>query len=296
MNARRWLGLVVLLVAAAAAITVPRLVDSTVSGSASVESVPGPPSVGDCVIVPVNQIAPTSYQLADGSEVTLPSARFGDCSQLIFGEVVSVPIARGATGLDAHVRAVDGCAASSEAFLGLTGARSKFPVGRTQSVAWEPALDSRSYAVGPSDWERVGGASWLACVIGPSEASGYRGTTRDVFGKQAKLPWTLRTCSVDLLPDQALSSCVEPHRSQLLGWAFFNPSTAADSDVDSGCRLFAAAMLDAEDPTAAGALVVSGTRMQPGGAFVICSVAVAGDAPLVDSVLGVGSGPLPLGR
>ncbi|MET3807318.1 hypothetical protein ABIB25_004341 [Nakamurella sp. UYEF19] len=207
---RRVGGVAVLLVVMTGVVVASALSATVIGGSATALLVPGPPSVGDCLLEPV-YLSPVSM---DG-KMYFPRGRIGACTGRHVGEVIQVKLDfpvipwapsedyRTATS-DPDVQAALTCPTGA-AYLGLAG---------TGETGWSPMIKLESGNVSPTVRQQAAGQRWVACVLlNPSSSStagsgltgnyytgrlkgGSAGTLPDQYGLCSNEPTDSVSCSV----------------------------------------------------------------------------------------------------
>ena len=294
---QRVAGVAMLITVALCVVIVPGTLGKPVSGLATVAAVPEAPGYGDCISRPVDQAQRVDFTLGADIPITMPSATFGPCTGWFYGEVASVYLTAPGqqSTLSEHLRRVDRCAQDGQDYLGVPAALNNSAVRGNTRVNWEPEIGLAVVAVGPTAWERAGGRSWVACLVGPAVAAPYQGTARSSLVKRG-LPWDLHSCWVGAPKEHGSVSCRDTHGSQLIGTSVVPvASPLTTSDFQRSCADFASAMLGATDPTAKGSLVLLGVRDSSMPVDLTCSLTAAGARSLTASVIRLGDKSPPFG-
>lgn len=311
MVERRWLGLLVLLVALVAALVMPAAVaGQRVTGRAAPQVFPDPPAVGSCLLA--------TGPAGDGRPESLPldGLTFGSCAGPVRGEVVGV--------LDAPQEPVGGrrdpCfrAAVTAAGLQYLGRRPTLPESpRSDRFSWAPFLGFTVTRVVPGDQARRGGQQWAACLASPHVSGAYEGRLAGAYTAGQSLPAAFATCwavtatapgddptapVIDLDATATLLPCDGPHGAELLAVGRVDDrSTTTRDEMRDACVRMATVMTRMPDPTAGGALAVVLDPVSSDGASrptdpwtVNCFVVATGGRQLTDTLVGWGERPLPL--
>ncbi|MET3805206.1 hypothetical protein ABIB25_002206 [Nakamurella sp. UYEF19] len=301
---RRWAGLVVLAVVLLAAVVVPQLTPRRLAGTAVTVPVPPPPSVGDCLLKPVDP--DQQVRAPDHAAVST-----GPCAGPRYGEVVSVlPVAAepafpqdGSDGppVDPNVNI---CAQDVIGYLGL-GSRPGHPgdptiFGHPASLFtyWSPVvLSSFLFVAGPDALQRTMGQQWIACVSYVPDpvsrrATHYDHTVRNAFrdgAPPANYASCLRTVSAGTLD---LVDCSLPHPAEIFGYTFAD-NTVPRSALNSTCAALTRKLTGMTDPSAGGRLTSAAVAGSGGGALS-CVVTADVGHQLVGPLMNLGNGPVPL--
>jgi len=314
---RRWGGVLVLVVAVVAALAGNARIKD-IAGQALRGPVPGPPSVGDCLLEPPGTALWGTFAGDQGSGYALgddagyPSLRTGECAARRFGEVAGVVM----DGPDRRLTyqqawgdassAQSRCSDMVDAYLGATRSSSAAP-------EWGPAPYATLVLVGPSDVQRADGQHWLGCVAAAVEAPGvstsYTGTVRGMM-RTLRFPPELAVC-LEVQPSTAgvtQVGCGQQHKVELLAIGYSDDSRPAHpDDAERSCVALATSMTGLADPTAAGRLRVRAVGVplppDPNSADTstanptqwYCTIEPKGNHVLTGPLLGLGDGPLPLG-
>lgn len=315
---RRPIGIGLVIVALAAVMVLPVLSGLPSSGTAVPIALPAPPAVGDCA---VHLTGAAWYPRSTPRRVSVSDLQFGSCRGRVAGEVVAFWATEGEMAGAPRSRRAGPCYPSMVVYAGLavTGAAA-------ESVSWRPAISYQAYLVIPSELERRAGRDWFACVIAPGSEHAYYGRLRDSF-PAGTLPVGFGSCWVAGDAGQLLgpTDCTQPHTAQLLatgwsgnsgpgygGWGYGGSGGSGGSDasgegsggpgdaVTASCRQVAGALMEVDDATRGGELLVVADRMDlltqtwPGNPATIgCFVAATEQRQLAGLVLALGDRPVP---
>src|SRR6478609_6611919 len=173
---RRLAGVVVLVLALVAVMTVPSIAGRRTAGSAVAIALPDPPQVGDCLLAPITQ---TSARGGWPREIPYSPGEFGNCSGPIAGEIVAVWGSQAEADEGSRSRLGGPCYRQAANFAGLvrSGRSTIVPGGPVDpQVAWKPTIGFVPYRIVPSQVEQNAGRFWSACLAVPTAQSTYRGT------------------------------------------------------------------------------------------------------------------------
>ena len=261
----------------------------------------GPPLVGACVLWAPDPAAgldefvtgDVGAHPADGLGRS-DNVSFGPCNGAVAGEVATVTPGR-PQALDGSIGALmgtsGGCWAAAARYAGLrpSGAdESRRLPGNT--VDWQPDFSVRGQLIGANVLQRAAGRDWSACIVRPDNLGVYVGTVHDALDTGTS-PSAYGDCSPNPDPTTLSTvSCSNPHVMERLGTAMVPAGSHSAAAVAQSCRAFAGRMFRTNDPTYAGTLdVVVGTDD-----LTTCAVVLNGPGRLVGSLIGIGTGPLPL--
>ena len=283
---RRRLGVLILAAAVLAVLVPVGLQPRRVAGSPQAVSVPGPPSVGDCLS---DQVDPAGWPTSPSG---YPLLHFEACSGLRYGEVVAVlddPAELPATtGSDQSASVSDTC----------------FEKGDSS-----PRIYAFSAPISPSLLQQAEGQHWLACALfipadGQSGVRHYDGSLRNAFftGNQRDVlgfcgegrDWTTGYVSV----------CSLPHAFQVLASGVVGGGDVSRDELQQTCVQVAQRLTALPDVTAAGALAVevrsienTGASFSSAGGSVQatlgCGISTVGNRRLAGSLVGLGDLPIP---
>ena len=275
---------------------------------------PGPPSIGDCVVDPLSSASDgdLSATLTVGDTVSPVYAQqqIRRCTGTRYGEVVAVVThpqrAVVAQGSDGGAYLADPnrktCDLRGSAYLGLD---------RT-STGWRPALMMTTTLSGPSPLQEGAGQRWAVCIAAPAvdtaadpTSQQYASTIRNAVhtGRQRN---RLGSCLADVQSNSGFGgvSCVHPHGFEVLASGASGSSAVPRSELEQRCRQAAREVTGIADLSAAGALttqilvqfgsstIVTGSLI-PADSAVTCGIATTGNRKLAGSLLALGHQPIP---
>ena len=237
--ARRWAGLIVLVLVALVAVVLPGTMSRSIPGVAGRGPVPRMPTVGDCLLRPVGP--PDSA--ADG-ELIYPPVSTGPCSGPRFGEVVAVvaspkvqpPIVSPIDGSVADPSAT----ACDDDVAGFLGTAAAVAPAQRSAVTWVVLPASvRSLRVEPSDLQKSVGQRWIACVgyldpesVGQASADDYLRSAKGTFHLGSP-PAAFATCVTSLVAGAMNhGDCFQPHASRVVRFGV-RPNRCVGSPVEN---------------------------------------------------------------
>ena len=292
-NSGRLLGAVVVVAVLILATALARLIGPGIAGQATIEPVDGPPTAGDCVAV-------DPFSSPAGPEP--PSAQWGACDRPHFGEVVLV-VENDSTfprmEKDQHnVPDPDGCTRATAGELGLSAALAGV-------APWVLVPIGPVGLIGPDQRQRADGQHWIACLAYSAADGTLPRPLRDLFDAGA-LPPSFGGCT-DGTPH---GSCRDPHSTEGLADVELTYALPPAATLAARCAALVAVVTRMPDVTAGGALRVvslvnhydvSGHPIvgyptaadQP--ATASCGLQVTGSSLLTSTLIGLGTGPLPVG-
>jgi hypothetical protein len=308
MNPRA-VGALILGLALLAAAVVPNLFAKVIAGAPTAESIPGPPSVGECVLNPVKDATTGSSEGIYSAAVLT----YGPCNGPHYGEVVRV-IDQGSVNLAGSWLAntvSDLCGDAAIDYLGIPADEATASTSATDT--WLPTLHDGGTAGIPTDHQRAAGQQWLACTLLPQPTSatvnGYRGQVHDAL-RSGRVPDGIGLCGNDPVAESTKAlPCDQSHQFQILGEASTTTGSSV-ADLTASCRQLVKTLTKMPDITANGKLLPTVTFMTWASSAGImlssspmptsdqqsatCAVRTTGSSRLTGSLLGIGSGPVPL--
>ena len=305
---RRLAGLVVLVLVLVTATALPGFSGRRVAGVPSAKNFPDPPSVGDCVLSPLDGAVSNSGSRTPEIDVT--AVTWGRCTGQVFGEIVATGSADsgltnpGSTNASSERRA-GRCSRSVAAFAGLdpTSPRPTIPgAPRFEHISWAPTLGFDPYRVVPGEEERAAGRTWSRCLVAPIVHRSYQGTLAQAF-QTGQMPGEFGLCwggtDLDLAID--LIRCDEPHAAELLATAFVDDrSLVTRDDYQRTCGQMAALIMRTDAPIAGGELTAvidpvtsDGQSLPTSPQTVGCFVASADERLLDQTVIALADRPVP---
>jgi hypothetical protein len=309
---RRWAGLVLLIVVALAAVTLPHLGGRRVGGSAVVTVVPGAPQVGSCVTA----LSPApSIQLDDAPDqtsITYPYAVYGSCDGVVAGEVMSLSNANRSpvgTTVGSYLRAGAACQLDEVNYVGSIGPFDPVTIAKP-GIAWQAAAFVDSVLVGPDSLQRAAGQTWTACIGATPDRVPYRGRianalTTGVLPPTFAICWKALPVSTDPQVDDQLTSCTTPHPVEVLATTQIIDDTTTTAQVDASCLGFASRAMRTADPTRGGVVRISAYSVGADSVrplttpalmvgYIECIASVAAPQALVGTLIGLGDRPAPI--
>lgn len=293
---QRLRGLLLVVVVAVAALVVAQLLHPPITGSASRGPIPGPPTVGDCLLDPTS-----IQQHFQVTELTYPWLRTGPCQGRRFGEVVTVltkpdlPQSSASTSAEGDPSA-ELCRAAIAGWLGLPT-----PGGIPVFGRWVPDLLAVAVVLsGPSQLQRGSGQDWLACIAaapgggpGGSATAGYDSTAHHTFSPGPPLP-VFAYCmpSVD---NSATVPCTNTHSAERFG-STLSAHSVTEADR-RGCQALAQQLTGMPDPTAGGLLTAVAVDSGNGTVdhrFLECLMVTVSPHHLIGPLLGLANRAVPI--
>ena len=284
-------GLVLLLVAAVLAVTVPWALGGPIGESATRAPLPEPPAVGACLAVPVTGGLPVASPCERPHAAEVAASWRSDDPLVAQVSTFSGYLER-ATGRPD--RAMGGM---TEALVAACwSAAQRYITPPRQSAAWfavPPRVSPALIAAPPGQYH--GRWRWLACVVVTADDTSWRGSLNWQGGAPAPRPAEV---SMNCQPDGStgFARCDGPHRTEVLGWPDY-AWVGSDDDRAADCRRLASSVTGRTDPTFGGRLrieVVDRLPVPYRGALPLCVAALRGDGALIGSLIGIGDGDLPL--
>ena len=284
-------GLVLLLIAAVLAVSVPWALAGPIGESASRAPLPEPPTVGTRLAVPRTGGLPvaTSCDRPHAAEV---AASWRSDDPLI-GQVSTFSgYLERATGRPD--RAMGGM---TEALVAACwSASQRYITAPRQSAAWfavPPRVAPALMAAPPGQYH--GRWRWLACVVVTPDDTSWRGSLG--WQDQAPAPRPAEV-SMNCQPDGStgFARCDGRHRTEVLGWPDY-AWVGSDEDRAADCRRLATSVTGRADPTFGGRVrieVIDRLPVPYRGALPLCVAALVGVGALVGSLVGIGDGALPV--
>ena len=301
------IAVVVVLVAVVAGVR-PHLV----AGSGQAAPVPGPPTVGDCVLDPPPGLQPHIATVLAGTVPTYPAQQIEPCNGARYGEVAAVianprpTVVRG--GADHQYvddQNMESCSLTANRYLGVTTPLYTF---------WRALLLSISTLSRPSTRQQASGQHWAACIVSPPTANPdepptadqrYRSSIRDALhtGRERN---QLAVCmtTLDWHADSAAGDCGRPHVLEVLAVGDSGERPVSRSRLELTCRQVIGQLTGIPDPMAGGALSVQievednsstaiTTAQVPAHSNLGCGVGTAGTRRLRGSLIALGRQPIP---
>jgi hypothetical protein len=271
---RRAVAAVAFALALISVLTFPGVVGRNTEGAAVVGTVPDAPRLGDC-LAPLT----TPRQLASMTDAVgvVPCSEPHSAELILTGrlDTDTYPGASPAAA-DALIDIDRQCQDAVTRYV--SGVRPNGPLGRLDPRA-------RARVTVPSTVQWAYGQRWYGCEVMPATDSypiSWTGTAH-LAGLGAP-PAVFATCAQGIGGQPV--DCSRVHSAEQLTWN----DRPADADT-TGCYALAAAIMKTADPTYAGKLVVANRKVQ---AWTECWIATQGSAQLTGTLIGHGSGPLPL--
>lgn len=307
---RRLLGLMVIVIVTLLALAAAQLLHPPVAGSSSRGPIPGPPTVGDCLLDPTV----IGQQQFMGLSPQHPWLHIGPCKQLRFGEVAAVltdrdlpphPTSSGAKGTNDSSKGpsklitdpyADLCEAAVVVWLGLPT-----PAGMPALGRWAPDVAvTGSILSGPSQVQHNFGQDWVACVAvvgglqGGSTTIGYQSSAFRTFNSGSPLSVFAFCASAEKDFEQV--SCTKQHTAERFG-SMLSTHLSTDADRRS-CQSLVQRLTGMSDPTAGGKLVAivvnSGYEPKKGQREQDCMMTTVAHHRLTGPLLGLSGQPIPI--
>ncbi len=271
---RRAVAAVAFALALVAVIAFPGVVGRNTAGAAVVGTVPGAPSLGDC-LGPLT--APQQLSSMVDPVAPVPCSEPHSAEIVLLGRLDTDGYPTSTAAASDALAAIDRqCQDTVTRYV--SGVRSNGPLGRLDPRA-------RARVTLPSTVQWAYGQRWYGCEVVPATDSypiAWTGTAH--LAGLAVPPAVFATCAQGIGGQPV--DCSRPHTAEQLTWN----DQPADADVP-GCFALAGAIMKTADPTYANALVVANRKVQ---AWTECWVATQGSARLIGTLIGHGTGPLPL--
>ncbi len=296
MTDRRIGGLVLLVLVALAAVTLPNLSGRRVAGQPLALIVPGPPVPGTCLS---NRARPAASTDRVGATAVA-------CDGPHRTEVVAVyPVPPDPIRVDVghgQVAVVDRCSWDLAAYLGgFDVLLASDPSLQQQFGPWlarQVVLPSR---LEPDRTQRLLGQRWTACVANAG-VKVFTGSVRSSYSG-SRMPPQLARCRA-AAKDAGYVPCSEPHSTELIATTQYHYPAPDQAGLVVTCRALVTRLTGLDDPTAGNALavVVARDQVPVDGVGVFdesrtyeagCAVSAVGGRKLVGSVIGLGGAPLP---
>ena len=313
---RRGIGLMVVVFALMAAVIVPNAFGRTIPGVAEAVSVPGPPTVGDCVTESFDP-TPAVTSSAD-TTIAYPSLTIAPCTGVRFGEVVAVishpagptfPIDSDGNKMIADPNESKTCFPATERYIGIPGVGS---VDQLTDRYWWLIIRSGDVLSEPSLRQRAAGQHWLACIAYlpiSTEAGGFgvqssRGSLKGAISTGVGRDYLGVCLATADWEDARLDNCFAPHESEVFGSGAVTDTPVARSDLESTCRSLIQQVTGMTDVTDDGRLAVQmlatdmeghrlANKMIPADSPVQCGITTVGGKALNGSLLGIWNDRIP---
>ena len=255
-------------------IAFPGVVGRNTAGAAVVGTVPDAPKLGDC-LGPLT--APAQLSSMTDAVGVVPCSEPHSAELVLMGRVdTDTYPTTSAAGTDALIAIDRQCQDAVTRYL--SGVRSNGPLGRLDPRA-------RARVTVPTTVQWAYGQRWYGCEVVPATDSypiAWTGTAH-LAGLDVP-PAVFATCAQGIGGQPV--ACTLPHTAEQLTWN----DQPADAKVP-GCYALAGAIMKTADPTYGDALVVANRKVQ---SWTECWVATQGSARLTGTLIGHGTGPLPL--
>jgi hypothetical protein len=290
---RRLAGAVLVLLAIVGVTVAAVLPGRRMPGTAVMTAFPPPPTVGDCLIDPLDPITPFP------AERQRQVPQYGPCAgHLTLGEVVEVhlPAPKGlVAGLDERA----GCRRETLLRSGLREHAGAFQIpggNDDEPVTWQYSIAAVTGWIGQIPWSPAASA-WAACIARPIGLDRSVDSLTGSFSGGI-LPNEYGTCwkSKDVSAAMRTINCTLPHAAELiaLGTAV-DPGGVSWDRASSSCTDQARLTMNRADPTAGGTLRVtvdgSGAGSSDPVTDLTCFVTAADDRRLIGSLVGRGFAP-----
>ena len=279
---RRWSGLALLAVAAAAMLVIPGVAGQPMAGIPLIAPIPGPPAQRSCLapittsteldsLVDAVPVVPCSS--SHGAEITLQQNFFPIAPNSpwptsnrdpIFNEPISV------------------CSDQNDSYVGTSGTSDfdrVLPRYRTKVTI-------------PSEVQWLAGQRWYTCEVLPDVdlPLHYDGTVEQALHGIPPTPFA--TCAP--APHAPATRCDRPHSAEQLSLTLRDPTQSSPpprSNTADQCRELAKKIIGTSDPEFDGQLEITDWL---DGTGLSCWLQAANGRLLVGTLIGHGSGPLPL--
>ena len=293
MGSRRLGGVVLLIAVLLGSVLVSRVGGVRVTGSAVAAPRAGAPQVGDClreVTGPLAIQARSGFPPLPLSVVSVgdSSVSFSDCSDQHQGEVVAFRLTPQRNGGVVTADDSDTQWCSDIAVGNRLRATSLY--WAASGRLWEPATNQRFVAILGASPE-----SWAVCAVLAPGLELYSGSlVQSLAGHRPPAPFG--QCRSGGKPDRRVS-CISPHRIQEFGSAV--QSSLPDPGAEDDCVTLVQAMTGLPDVKAGGVLRIQvvgggGSAAAGGGERGRCQLIAVGSNLLIGTLIGIGTGTLPL--
>lgn len=285
---RRRIGLAVLMLAVLAMVMVPRAIDRPIAGTPQIGPIAQAPSEGSCL--------PPFADQAELDALTTPHTV--PCDQPHGAEVTLVMGLGSASepdpvwptsGTDRILaEPIAACQARNAGFTGASGTSGVLGAPHYQRVP--PRY--RSKVTVPSRIQWLAGQRWYACSVVPDTPAPISYTGTAAGSMFATPPAPFATCAT--APHGTPVPCDRPHTAEQLtiGDAGSAPSwPPSPLENANTCRVLAATIIGAPDPEFGGLIEITGWF---DGSGMSCWLRAADGRTLVGTLIGHGSGPLPI--
>jgi hypothetical protein len=223
--------------------------------------------------------------------------------QPVIGEIVGVAFGRNITDNRAPHTGMD-CRSPALTYAGLVAVGDRFELPHQRSddpVSWNFSIDTGNSWVVPAPWLLAAGKTWSACIVTPSDGSVYQGRLLDAYGG-GRLPDAFGTCwdTRELSAASRRASCDAPHFAELISAGRVQDiSNVGSAGIASSCTALAARVMERDDPSAVGELVVqtspdaSRISLRTSGSLsLLCYVVAGGGRELAGTIVGLGNRPI----
>jgi hypothetical protein len=306
MDRRVW-GTALVAFVLMAALVVPNLAGRRIVGTAGPVPVADPPRVGQCLLAAVDG----GRSALEYNQVTVAAAGVAPCGGRNFGEVVAVAsdvhtFPSTVSNRTSHPEPL-ACQPTARRYLGWDVAADELSVGESGGSGsgsarelgpWRPVSTTSIALYGPNLWQYLSGQHWLACVLLPRDAP-YAGSVRGGPAGPASSAYALCWNRGGFVPRETVA-CSHPHTGETFGVARVGDDNDR-AELDGSCGGLVRAATGMSDPGRAGAMTVevliggsssAGSQSDSTGQAA-CTISVAGEGRLTQSLTGIGDGPLP---
>jgi len=270
---RRAVAAVAFALALVSVIAFPGVVGRNTAGAAVVGTVPEAPSLGDC-LAPLT--APQQLSSMTDAVDVVPCSEPHSAELVLMGRLETDAYPTSSPAADALIAIDRQCQDTVTRYV--SGVRSNGPLGRLDPRA-------RARVTVPSTVQWAYGQRWYGCEVVPATDSypiAWTGTAH--LAGLGVPPAVFATCAQGIGGQPV--DCSRAHTAEQLTWN----DRPADAE-ETGCYALAGAIMKTTDPTYAGALVVANRKIQN---WTECWVATQHSAQLTGTLIGHGTGPLPL--
>lgn len=302
---RRWIGVLLLAVGLLVTLVSNTNPKAPVAGQAATAPLPDPPAVGSCLLLEQRTVTVTACEEPHNAEVTANwQAGAAPPEFMRFELLVSFSYADDME---------PACQSAQADYMNYSQTD---PTGIWRPV--RPIVHSRLIVAPPG--QRTATAGWTTCIVISPKLQLYTGSVRGGY-RGTPLPSFFANCVLNRAAPSPTGDCGDRHPLEVLG--ILNPAALIDDSssftgeipdesLQASCLALAATLTGAADPTFAGGLRVVAEPLIPQWFYDVaaaddtgrpvtlqvpaqlCVAEVTGARLLIDTVIGVQGGPLPL--